>query len=264
MKRTKLIEKMELSERERDFSAHINPPNTKNILQVASDYDYMQKGFLVQSGCVLSRGLFDIAKIVIPPFCKLKIVGKKNLKGIKSGIVTSNHINNIDCVLIKKAVGRRKMRIASAGFNNYKTLLGYCMRGAGVMPMSENVSTLKRFSEAISNYLKQNNLILFYPEGSLWWCYEKPRPLINGAYYYATKNNVPIIPMFFTFKNIRKRKDGTYRKQYILHIEKPIYPNKFMSLKQNIEYMKNLNFETNKQVYENFYGKKFEYLSKTD
>ena len=264
MKKTELIEKMEISERKREFSSHINPPNEKNILQVANDYDYMQKGFLVQSGCLVGKGLFNLAKVVIPPFCKLKVIGKNNLKGIKGAIITSNHINNIDCVLIKKAVGRHKLRITVATFNNLKSLLGSCMRGAGVMPIGENITAMKHFSTAISNYLEQNNLILFYPEGSLWWCYEKPRPLINGAYYYATKNNVPIIPMFFTFKNLKQRKDGTFKKQFILHISKPIYPNKLLSVKQNIEYMKNQNFEVNKQIYESFYGKKLVYLPEID
>ena len=30
----------------------------------------------------------------------------------------------------------------------------------------------------------------------MWYNYRKPRPLKQGAYYYAAKNNVPIISCF--------------------------------------------------------------------
>lgn len=251
---------MDEFERKKDFATHIIPPNEKNILEVTNDYDYMQKGFFTKTGCAFSKMLFNVAKVVISPYCKLKVIGKENLKGINKAIITSNHINKIDCVLIKKAVGRHKLRITVAYFNNYKSLLGKFMRGAGVMPIGKTIPALKHLSVAIKNYLEKNNYILFYPEGALWWCYEKPRPLIDGAYFFAVKNNVPVIPMFFTFKNIKKKKNGVYKKQFILNIGKPIYPSKDLAPKQNVQYMKNLNMEFNTKIYEEFYNKKLEYL----
>ena len=85
-----------------------------------------------------------------------------------------------------------------------------------------------------------------------------------GAYYYAGKFNVPIVPTFFTFKDLKKRKDGTVKKQFILHIGKPIYPKPELNLKENIEYLSQANFDFNKQIYESFYNKKLEYLTDTE
>ena len=261
MNKVEILKRIDECEKARDFSAHTTPPNTKKILPVANNYDYMQKGFFTQLGCICGKTLFNIAKFVIPPYFRFKVVGKENLKGVKKAIITTKHINNMDSILIKRAVGHNKLRITVAPFNNYKSLLGKCMRGAGVMPIGESLPSLRHFSKAVTQYLGKNNYILFYPEGSLWWCYEKPRPLIDGAYFYAVKNNVPIIPMFFTFKNIKKKKNGIYKKQFILHIGKPIHPKDNLSSKENIAYLKEQNLAFNIKTYEDFYGKKLEYLN---
>ena len=261
MNRNEVLKKMDECERKELFHEHVIPPNYDKMLPVSSDYDYIKKGFGNKVGSFFSVGLFKFASTVISPCFKLKIIGKENIKGINSGaIITVNHINMFDSVLVKKAFKNKKLKITVAEFNNYHGLFGKILRGAGTMPFSSSIDAMKHLSQGISYYLQKNNFILFYPEAALWWCYEKPRPLLNGAYFYATKNNVPIIPTFFTFKNLKKRKDGTYKKQFILHIGKAIYPKKDVSNKENIEYLKQANFEWNKQVYEDFYNKKLEYL----
>ena len=90
--------------------------------------------------------------------------------------------------------------------------------------------------------------------------YDKPRPLKNGAFHYATKFDVPIIPAFITYRNSGKfDKEGLEIKYFTLHILEPIYPKKTLTKTQNIEYLKNKNFELWKQVYEQTYEKKLKY-----
>ena len=40
--------------------------------------------------------------------------------------------------------------------------------------------------------------ILIYPEQSMWYNYRKPKPLKVGAFSFAVKNNVPVLPIFIT------------------------------------------------------------------
>lgn len=262
MKKTEILQNIEKCEKENRYNDLVDSYGHTVKHPVSPDYNYIKTGFWNKIGCTLSVGIFNFAGTIIAPYCRLKVVGKENLKNIKSGaIATVNHINMIDSVLVKKALKHKKLKITVAEFNNYGGLFGKILRGAGTMPFSSSITAMKHLSQGITYYLQQNNFILFYPEATLWWCYEKPRPLLDGAYFYATKNNTPIVPMFFTFKNLRKRKNGTYRKKFILHIGQPIYPKENLTQKENIAYLKNANFEYNKKIYEEFYNKKLEYIN---
>ena len=54
------------------------------------------------------------------------------------------------------------------------------------------------FVKAVNTILNEKDFILIYPEKSLWWNYRKPKPLKNGAFNLAVKNNVPVLPIFIT------------------------------------------------------------------
>lgn len=262
MKRTEILASIEQHERAGDFNSHVQPHNTK-IKKVTPKYDYLRKGFFNQLGSMLILPIFNLAGWLCGKYFKLKIIGKENLKAVKhkGAIFTSNHIHSLDCTLIKKATFGRRLYLTVGEFNNYHGLFGAILRAGGTLPFSESPQCMRNLAKAIETLLKNKKLISFCPEGAAWWCYEKPRPLLNGTFYYASKFNVPIVPAFFTFKNLKKRKDGTYKKQFILHIGAPIYPKENLNLKENIDYLSKANFEFNKQVYESFYNKKLEYLT---
>ena len=118
------------------------------------------------------------------------------------------------------------------------------------------------FVKAVDVILQKGDFILIYPEQSLWWNYRKPKPLKNGAYKLATRNNVPIIPIFITMEDSDViGEDGFPVQEYTINIEEPIYPIPNLSAKENIEYMKNKNFEIWKNVYEDFYKIPLEYTT---
>lgn len=255
MKRIEMIKLMEEKELIGDFNCNICPPN-QNFLEVPNDYDYLRSGFFKTIGDGFTSGIFKFASIFFGKHFNLKIIGKKNLKLIKNtgAIVTCNHVHKLDCILIRNATINRKLKIIVGEFNNYKGIGGSLLRSAATMPLSSKSICMKNLYKAVGSFLDKKQLILLYPEASLWYCYEKPRPLLNGAYHFATKFNAPIVPMFFTFKNKKKRKDGTYKKKFVLHIGEPIYKSPNLTDKENIEFLKNQNYLFNTTVYENFYN----------
>ena len=259
MTKNEILTKIELLESEGKFNEEVVPPANLKKAEVKKDFNYTRKGLKAKLNSAFINPLFKLVALVISNHFRLKVIGKKNLKKMKKAIVTSNHINNIDCLLIRKALWHKKLKITVAEFNNFKGILGYIMRSAGTMPFGNSFECAKNISDAISELLDKNNMIVFYPEHALWWCYEKPRPTQKGAYYFASKNKVPILPLFFTFKNLKQKKDGTYKKKFFLHIGEPIYPLEENDTKQNIEYLQNKDFEWRKNVYEEFYGKKLIY-----
>ena len=189
----------------------------------------------------------------------LKIKGKENLKGLKhkGAIITCNHISLFDSFAVRYAVGYDIMFLA-AEFNNWKGKLGEISRHTGYLPVTNKIKCVRKLNEAIEFYLiKKHKKILIYPEQSAWRNYPKPRPMKNGAFHYATKHNVPIIPLFITFRESNDE-EVLY---YTINILKPIYPNPLLTSKENIEYLRKANYNQNKQCYEYTYNTKLEYTT---
>ena len=129
--------------------------------------------------------------------------------------------------------------------------------------VSENFKVMKECMTAVDTLLKEGKFILIYAEQSLWWNYRKPKPLKDGAFRFACKNNVPVLPTFTTMRDTDKLDNEGYPIQaYTLHILSPIYPSKDLSMKENIAMMKKKNEEAWKEVYERVYGIPLTYLSK--
>ena len=75
------------------------------------------------------------------------------------------------------------------------------MRAFGIMPFPSGHRLVRRFDSAVSYYLGRGDCVLVFPEQSEWWGYDRPRPLKNGAFYYAVKNNVSVLPLFITCRD---------------------------------------------------------------
>ena len=151
------------------------------------------------------------------------------------------------------------------------------MRHFYTLPLSSNIKTMAKFTEATNTLLQKGNFVLFYPEQAMWWNYRKPRPLKVGAYKFAVKNNVPVLPCFITMKDsdilgedLRREikdfdvgenflPDGFYVQEYTIHIGEPIYPKAELSSKENMDYLAQRNFEAWKEIYEREYGMPLEY-----
>ena len=99
--------------------------------------------------------------------------------------------------------------------------------------MASTFNQNKEFDKFVSNTLQNGGFIHFYPEQSMWLRYEQSRPLKKGAFYYASKNNVPVIPIIICF-----RLDALRRKKAVtIKICPPIYPDSSLSQRENCAVM---------------------------
>ena len=257
-----LYQKYDELEKAGDFNSHLNPINPDIVQPLGENFPYLQKKFWLKLRYFLT-GAFIVwpytwyqYKIVF----KTKIKGKKNLKGIKSAVTTSNHIAMFDCLVNKWALKKHRIRIVGATFNNMKGRFGEYMRVGGMLPLGDSFNTMKHFNNALEHYLLHDHYILIYPEESMWYMYDKPRPYRNGAFYYAVKFDVPVVPMFTTYRpSGKKNNDGTDRQYFTVNIGKPIYAKAELSAKENIEYLKNAAYNSCVEIYESTYGKKLVY-----
>ena len=192
-----------------------------------------------------------------------EINGIENLNKVKTGaMLTCNHFNPFDSFTVEKVfrtsnqIKNKKLYkvIREGNYTNFPGLYGFLFRNCDTLPLSSNMRTMTIFMKAVDEILQRGDFILIYPEQSLWWNYKKPKPLKSGAFRLATRNNVPVIPIFITMQDSDKiGDDGFPIQEYIVNIKEPIYPDENLSEKENTVIMKEKNSEVWKEIYEDFY-----------
>ena len=117
-----------------------------------------------------------------------------------------------------------------------------------------------KFMRSFAELLKRGETILIYPEQGMWWNYRKPRPMQDGAFSLAVRNDAPVVPVFITMEDSDVPDgDGFFVQEYTLHILPAIYPDKTLSHIAAKKDMKNRNYEAWVKTYEEFYGKPLVY-----
>lgn len=266
-----ISERMELLELEGKFDVDVlNDPPTKPLLP--NQIDYEQKKLMTK---IKSRIANWTAQIGINGFIKKKqliikeVKGLENWKNLNAGaIITCNHFGANDSFIMQKifkySKKKKMFRIIREGNYTNPPVLKFFMRNCDVLPLSSNSETMKKFLRAVNNILQRGDYVLIYPEESMWPNYRKPKPLKDGGFRFAVKNNVPVLPIFITMEDSDVvGEDGAFLQAHTVHILPPIYAKQDLSVKENIEYMKKSNYNAWVEVYEKFYGKKLEYTTKT-
>ncbi len=271
--RVQVLKKIEELEKQGKFDvdAEDDPPT---IVLTPENIDYLRKKtssklkrvFANEMGEKFLDNLLKNNKLIIK-----QIKGMENLSKISTGaIVTCNHFNPFDCFTIEKVFRlsgkieeKRLYKVIREGnYTNFPGLYGFFFRNCDTLPLSSNKKTMVEFMKAVDELLKKGDFILIYPEQSMWWNYRKPKPLKPGAFKIASRNNVPVIPIFITMQDSEKiDSEGFPIQEYIVNIAEPIYPEKGLTLKENTEKMMSNNFEMWKKIYENFYGIPLEYTT---
>ena len=252
-----------------DVDVEDDPPT---VPLTPEDVDYLRTS---RKSRIKSRMAYRMAQWFVEDLLKdnkliiKKINGIENLKNMKTGaIVTCNHFNPYDSFTIEKVfrlAGQNKNRklfkvIREGNYTNFPGMYGFFFRNCNTLPLSSNKRTMIEFIKAVDVILKRGDFILIYPEQSMWWNYRKPKPLKNGAFNFAARNNVPVIPIFITMEDSDIiGEDGFPVQEYTVNIENPIYPDENLTEKENTETMKEKNYEVWKNIYEDFYKMPLEY-----
>lgn len=274
--RLEILEKIENLEKEGkfDIDAENDPPT---IPLPPENIDYLKKKYYskfknIVANKVGKKFLNDIIKenkLIIR-----NINGIENFKKVETGaMITCNHFNPFDSFSIEQVFrlsGKSKTKkmykvIREGNYTNFPGFYGFLFRNCDTLPLSSNKRTMIEFRKAVDTILQRGDFILIFPEQSMWWNYKKPKPLKSGAFKLATKNNVPIIPIFITMEDSDiMGEDGFPIQEYTINIGEPIYPNAELSERENTEIMKEKNFKVWKEIYEEFYKIPLEYTTEKE
>lgn len=199
-----------------------------------------------------------------------RIIGFEKLKEIRQmkqgAIITSNHFNPVENTairLLSQKMKRGKLYIVSQDTNlAMKGIFGFFMNYVDVIPISKDMDYMKNHFDYLLHeaLFKKGQNVLIYPEEEMWFNYRKPRPPKRGAYYYAAKHGVPVIPCFMEIRELQKMERACFHKvRYILHVLEPIFPDPDLSVRQNSLWMAKTDYRQKIEAYENAYHKKMTY-----
>ena len=270
--RVNLLKKVEQYELEGRFDEDTNVDPPAPILE-PDDVDYLREK--ITSKWIKTPVAMFLGELFFHHSARKKqimikdVYGLENLENLTTGgVIVSNHFNPFEAFTVEKVFLESKISkkhklyavIREGNYTNFPGLYGFLFKNCRTLPLSSNHQTMKKFLDAVKTILTRGDFILIYPEQSMWWNYRKPKPLKDGAYKFACKHNVPIIPFFITTKESEILDDAGFPiLEYYVHIEKPIYKDDNLSEKENMKNMIKENFLVWKKIYEDFYKIQLEY-----
>lgn len=130
------------------------------------------------------------------------------------------------------------------------------MHHAAMWAFSTDLKATRKLVAEMERRLKEGAIVNFYAEQAMWVNYQKPRPMKDGAFHYAVRFGVPVLPVFFTF---RKNKRGHMRALRI-HVLPAVYADESLPRKERVEKMRRQAEQAWQDCYEKAYGKPLSYL----
>lgn len=268
-KRLKVIENIKKAIEDGEFNRKVelgDPVITQEQREkVIVKYDSLKKNVINKLKYLVISKLTH--KIMLAVNKETEIVGLENIENLNTGaIITSNHFNVVDTTIIRymlyKIGKENKMNIIVQETNFFMDgKFGPLIRNNKTIPLSLDHNYIsKNFEPTLEKLLKRKEFILIYPEEEMWFNYRKPRPTRNGAYRYAAKYNVPIIPCFTKIEDLNELDENGFRKsKYVLYIMPPIYPENNKSIRESKKELQEKDYICKTQMYEEAYGKKLDY-----
>jgi 1-acyl-sn-glycerol-3-phosphate acyltransferase len=273
--RVEILEKIAEYERKGIFDLDVEDDPPGKVL-MPDDIEYLKEG---PAEKVKTEMAFQAARLFVKDLMKEKklivkeIKGIENLRDLQSGaVITCNHFNAFDSFAIQMAYDAAKQPkrkfyrvIREGNYTSFTGFYGMLMRNCNTLPLSSNYKTMQKFLVAVDKVLTDGHFLLVYPEQSMWWNYRKPKPLKAGAFQFAAKNNVPVLPCFITMKDTDiLGEDGFFVQEYTVHVSPPIYPDESLGRRERASQMMAKNAEIWKNIYETEYSMPLTYTTEKE
>lgn len=166
--------------------------------------------------------VFLIGKVIYG----LKIKGRNNLRGHRRGMVAANHCQYLEPGISAVSVWPQKILFSAEENNVTRKDVGWLTRSlrAFGIPDANPMGIAGYIKEALG----KNWFIHFYPEGVISWRSQEPGPFLEGVFFFALLNNVPVFPIAEVLheRGIRKIFPWWPPKTTFVICE-PVYPDSF-------------------------------------
>lgn len=209
---------------------------------IDENYEYIPKSqaFTLISDFIYYLVAFPVLSIIGKVVYDLKIEGKENIENLEGGAITvSNHVLVLDCAMVGLACKMKRIYFTTQVESFKIPFVRKLIKILRAIPLPTEVKNKERLLKELSKLVKTDNLVHFYPEAELQPYCEEIRDFKNGAFNIATKNNVPVVPMVFTFREPSKiRKIFKHKKDVTLTILEPIKLENTENTREKIQELK--------------------------
>ena len=195
------------------------------------NYPYVDRSFGHRLICGLWRVLtVFVAFPVMRIRTLLKIEGRKNIrkykKVLRQGVVSvSNHVHQWDFIGVMRAVYPFRPWIPAWDKNmrgENRILIRY---SRGIPVPTESRRATAAFARAIEGLLEKKHWVHVCAEGSAWEFYMPIRPFKKGAFTFAVRAGVPVLPLAYSYRKPKGLQKIFWRRPLLtLRIGEPIYP----------------------------------------
>ena len=270
--RVAIVEKIAEFERQGRFSEDVEDDPPSRML-MPDEIDYLRKSPLAR---IKTKFAYQSARKFVNTLIRDKKLIVKEIRGIENwhdlpsgAVITCNHFNAFDSFAIQLTFDAAKRNdrtfyrvIREGNYTSFPGFYGMLMRNCNTLPLSSNHKTLRKFTESTLTLLREGHFVLFYPEQSMWWNYRKPKPLKSGAYTFASRANVPILPCFITMRDSEIiGEDGFPVQEYTVHVSAPIYPDTEKPHIKRVEDLMEKNATVWREIYEREYSMPLSYIT---
>lgn len=143
-------------------------------------------------------------------------------------ILVSNHCMPLDPLFHGLAIFPRRTYFTLLEETCEAPVLGAFVRLLGGIPLPRDRARLNDIEQAVAHALRTRGLIHFYPEGECFLGNQNLFPFKGGAFYFAIKFGVPVVPIVTVLKkragHSRFRGQRSNRIQVTEHVLNPIQP----------------------------------------
>ena len=212
-------------------------------INIDEKYQYINEGkiFSFFSNSLYYGVAFPVLTVLNKIIYGLKIEGKENIKNLQKGAISvSNHVLVLDCTMIALSFGLKRVYFTTREGSFKIPIVRKLIKLLRAIPIPTKISNKECFVKQLDKALQKGRIIHFYPEKALWPYYEKIRNFKNGAFDFAIRNNVPVVPIVILFRNPKGiRKIFKKKKDVTLKILEPItYIDKDENKKNSVETLK--------------------------
>ena len=129
--------------------------------------------------------------------CPLTVEGASHIPPDGNFIFASNHLSNLDPVILGVAVGRRHKLHFMAKDSLFKgKILSAAMASLGAFPVRRTISDVRAIRNALKR-LKRGQTIAIFPEGTRRFI-EGAKNIQPGIGLLARKSQVPVVPVLIS------------------------------------------------------------------
>ena len=156
----------------------------------------------------------------------LRIKGRRNLRGHHRGVIAANHCQYIEPGFSSVVFCPLKLLYSAEENNVTRKDIGWLtrlLRAFGIP--DENPMAIAGF---VKTALQKNWFVHFYPEGVISWRSQEPGPFLEGVFFFAFLNNVPVFPLTEVLRERPIRKIlPLWPPRTMFVIGKPVFPDNF-------------------------------------